>query len=90
MACRNQKKANNARNDILQEIGDYNDEENLIFIRLDLGDLKTIDEFVMNYKQNKIINQRLDILINNAGVMVCNVQTNSRNILKLYTYLYIK
>ena len=70
MACRNPEKANIARNDILKEIG-IDNEQNLIFMRLDLGDLKTIDEFVMNYQHNKIVNGKLDFLINNAGVMVC-------------------
>jgi len=68
MACRNPEKANNARKDILEEIKDQN-EANLIFIRLDLGDLKTIDEFVASYQENEIVNGKLAFLINNAGVM---------------------
>ena len=42
---------------------------NLIFIRLDLADLQSIDEFVGNYNENKFVNGKLDFLINNAGVM---------------------
>eukprot|EP00486_Rosalina_sp_Unknown_P007366 CAMPEP_0201572012 /NCGR_PEP_ID=MMETSP0190_2-20130828/15056_1 /ASSEMBLY_ACC=CAM_ASM_000263 /TAXON_ID=37353 /ORGANISM="Rosalina sp." /LENGTH=253 /DNA_ID=CAMNT_0047997281 /DNA_START=207 /DNA_END=965 /DNA_ORIENTATION=+ len=68
MACRNPEKANNARNDIIREVPNRNP-ENLIFIRLDLGDLATINDFVEEYEQNELINGRLDILIENAGVM---------------------
>ena len=72
MACRNLKKANIARDDILSENTDKNNKpDNLIIIRLDLGDLKTIDEFVKEFNENKIINGKLDYLVNNAGVMVC-------------------
>eukprot|EP01084_Bolivina_argentea_P280305 479345_1 len=70
MACRNLEKANRARNDIIQEINNNNcNEQNLIIIRLDLGDLKTIDEFVDKFNQNQIVNGKLNYLINNAGIM---------------------
>ena len=70
MACRNLTKANKARQDILKEMGSTN-ENNLIVIRLDLADLKTIDEFVAEFKADKIANGKIDFLVNNAGVMVC-------------------
>ena len=70
MACRNLIKANEARQEILSEMQSEN-EQNLIIIRLDLADLKTIDQFVNDFKTNKIINGKLNFLINNAGVMVC-------------------
>ena len=37
-----------------------------------LSDLKSVDEFVGEYQQNEAVNGKLDILICNAGVMVCS------------------
>merc|ERR1712228_208585 len=41
----------------------------LIALQLDLGNLKTVDKFVEQFKKNGIVNKKLDFLINNAGVM---------------------
>lgn len=62
MACRSIKRANDARDLILRE---YEDAK-LIPMDLDLGDLKSIQTFVKNFKKNY---KKLDILLNNAGVM---------------------
>jgi len=59
MACRDDGKARKAMNDI---------KGSLEFIKLDLADKKSIKEFVDTFKQN---HNKLDILINNAGIMQC-------------------
>ena len=46
--------------------------DNLIIIRVDLGDLKTIDEFVAAFNGNEKVGGRLDVLVCNAGV-VCKL-----------------
>uniref|UniRef100_A0A7S3GFH5 Uncharacterized protein n=1 Tax=Palpitomonas bilix TaxID=652834 RepID=A0A7S3GFH5_9EUKA len=64
MGCRNEERAEGAIKDITAEIPSAK----VTNIRLDLGDLKSVkafaDEFLSKY-------ERLDILINNAGVMSC-------------------
>jgi NAD(P)-dependent dehydrogenase (short-subunit alcohol dehydrogenase family) len=62
MACRSIERANEARDLILKEIKNAN----LVAMDLDLGSLKSIKAFVLDFK--KKYNQ-LDILLNNAGVM---------------------
>jgi len=67
MACRNLEKAEAAKKDIIEQMGDTN-AANLIIIRLDLGNLKTIDEFVTAFNAVESID-RIDYLVCNAGVM---------------------
>ncbi len=63
MACRNITKANDAKNRILQQVPDAD----LEVMEIDLSSLKSVRNFAETYtsKYNK-----LDVLINNAGVMM--------------------
>lgn len=63
MACRNMDKANAARDKILASVPNAD----LVAMKLDLGDLASVRKFSENFltKYNK-----LDILINNAGIMI--------------------
>ena len=63
MACRNLEKASDSRNKILKDFP----KANIKLYQLDLADLDNI-----RYFANKFINEndKLDILINNAGVMI--------------------
>ena len=67
MACRNQKKANIAREGILHEITDQGlKPQNLQVMELDLASLESVSKFV---KEFTATHDTLNILINNAGVM---------------------
>ena len=63
MACRNLEKAEKAKNQILFEYP----EVYLEIIQLDLSDLSSIRKFAEEFKSK---HERLDILCNNAGVMM--------------------
>ena len=63
MACRNLEKANMAAGKIRQDVNNAN----LEIIQLDLADLASVREFASNFKARY---STLDLLINNAGVMV--------------------
>lgn len=63
MACRNAQKGEEAINAIKKETPNAD----LDLMLLDLGDLKSVRAFADNYKQNY---KRLDLLINNAGIMI--------------------
>jgi len=62
LACRSEEKAIDAMNKIKIE----NSKADLHFIRLDLGDLESIESFVKTYKSKF---KKIDILLNNAGIM---------------------
>lgn len=62
MACRNMGKSKKAAGKIQHKLH----EEELKLMHLDLSSLKSVEEFAENFKKNF---DRLDILINNAGVM---------------------
>lgn len=64
LACRNIKLGEEA----VLKIKDTLPNANVSFIRLDLGSLKSIKEFSVQF-QSKF--KRLDVLINNAGIMAC-------------------
>jgi len=67
MACRNRKKANMARESILQEITEQSlSPSNLQVMELDLGSLESVAKFVKEFTASY---DALNILINNAGVM---------------------
>ncbi len=63
MACRDIEKAETAKNEIANTIPDTT----LEIIRLDLADLKSVHRFADEFKAKY---QKLDILINNAGIMM--------------------
>ena len=63
MACRSNEKAQKAKNDILTKLPNAD----LEIILLDLNSLSSIREFVKSYKKKY---SHLDILINNAGIMM--------------------
>ena len=63
MACRNLDKAHNAARDIRDEVLDAR----LDVLELDLADLNSVHDFADAFKDKY---DRLDLLINNAGVMV--------------------
>ena len=64
MGCRDMEKAMSA----IKEIKEQNPEAVLSLFKLDLSSLKSVRQFAQ-----KVIEQenRIDILINNAGVMFC-------------------
>lgn len=64
LACRNQSKGNDAVIDIIQASGS----SNVVLRLLDLGSFKSIRDFAAEVNKNE---DRVDILINNAGVMFC-------------------
>uniref|UniRef100_A0A3B3XJN9 Retinol dehydrogenase 12, like n=1 Tax=Poecilia mexicana TaxID=48701 RepID=A0A3B3XJN9_9TELE len=59
LACRDMEKAQTALTDVIKSSGN----DNVVCMKLDLSDSKSIREFATN--------QKLNLLINNAGVMVC-------------------
>ncbi len=63
MACRNLKKASDSRNKILKDFP----KANIKIYQLDLADLDNIKYFAKKFINE---NDRLDVLINNAGVMI--------------------
>lgn len=64
LACRDIKKAERATNEIIQISGNNKIECE----KLDLADLESVREFAK--KMNSTLN-RLDLLVNNAGIMMC-------------------
>ncbi|XP_029935168.1 retinol dehydrogenase 12-like isoform X2 [Myripristis murdjan] len=64
MACRDMEKAQVAMKEIIKGSGN----ENVICMELDLSDSKSIREFAEAVNRDEA---KLNILINNAGVMVC-------------------
>lgn len=61
MACRNMSKAEKARADILEEC------PNLTILHLDTSSLVSVKRFAQDFRE---AHERLDILINNAGIMM--------------------
>ncbi|XP_026219677.1 retinol dehydrogenase 12, like [Anabas testudineus] len=64
MACRDMEKAQAAVKEVIESSGN----ENVLCMKLDLADGKSIREFAEAINKGE---PKLDILINNAGVMVC-------------------
>lgn len=62
MACRDSKKTL----PVLEKLKSSTHNSNIVFIRLDLAELKSIQEFAEEFKSKY---NRLDVLINNAGIM---------------------
>ncbi|XP_061877009.1 retinol dehydrogenase 12, like isoform X1 [Entelurus aequoreus] len=64
MACRDMAKAQAATKEVIERSGN----DNVVCMKLDLADRKSITEFAQTINQGE---SKLNILINNAGVMVC-------------------
>ncbi|XP_036411295.1 retinol-DH_like_SDR_c domain-containing protein [Megalops cyprinoides] len=64
MACRDMKRAEKAAMEIRHSTGN----ENVVVQELDLASLQSVRQFVQDFAASE---DRLDILINNAGVMMC-------------------
>ncbi|XP_065114630.1 retinol dehydrogenase 12, like [Paramisgurnus dabryanus] len=64
MACRDMEKANAALKEVIEASGN----QNVVTCRLDLADTKSIREFAEKINTEE---KQVNILINNAGVMVC-------------------
>jgi NAD(P)-dependent dehydrogenase (short-subunit alcohol dehydrogenase family) len=67
MACRNPAKAGDAKKKIMEAVPDAE----LDFIKLDLNSLDSVREFAAGFTSN---HDRLDLLINNAGIMMPPLQ----------------
>ncbi len=63
MACRNMDKAEKAKTDILEKLPNVD----LDILQLDLSDLESVRTFAKNFKEKY---EKLDVLINNAGVLI--------------------
>lgn len=68
MACRNLEKAEEAAEDIKKECEGVPNLGTIVIVNLDLASLKSIRHCVKYLIETE---QRIDILINNAGVMFC-------------------
>jgi len=64
LACRNIKSAQEAKEKVLE----YSKNDQLTVVQLDLSSLKSIKECVQQLKELNVV---IDVLINNAGVMMC-------------------
>ncbi|XP_078594313.1 uncharacterized protein LOC144872078 [Branchiostoma floridae x Branchiostoma japonicum] len=64
LACRNVTKAEEAAEDIRKTTGNGN----VVVLKLDLSSLASVREFAAGINEKE---DRLDILINNAGIMMC-------------------
>lgn len=73
MACRNMTKAEKAKTEILNSVPTAD----LDILQLDLSDLDNVRTFAKNFK-NKYL--KLDVLINNAGVLIYSGKTNGAGI----------
>ncbi|XP_062133076.1 retinol dehydrogenase 14-like isoform X2 [Drosophila sulfurigaster albostrigata] len=64
MACRDKSRAEQARLEVIRETKN----QNIFFRELDLASLDSVRKFVDEFKKEQ---SKLDILINNAGIMLC-------------------
>ncbi|EDV29195.1 Retinol dehydrogenase 13 [Trichoplax sp. H2] len=64
LACRSESKGTTAVKEIIESSGS----SNIVFRKLDLASLQSVRDFANQFNKNE---DRLDILINNAGVMWC-------------------
>lgn len=73
MACRSLAKAEKAKSDILEKLPNAD----LDILELDLSDLESVKTFAKNFKNNY---SKLDVLINNAGILVYSGKKNKEGI----------
>ncbi|XP_034107861.2 retinol dehydrogenase 14-like isoform X2 [Drosophila albomicans] len=64
MACRDKSRAEQARLEVIRETKN----QNIFFRELDLASLDSVRKFIDGFKKEQ---SKLDILINNAGIMLC-------------------
>ncbi|XP_059049196.1 retinol dehydrogenase 13-like [Achroia grisella] len=68
MACRNLEKAEEAKNDIEIKCKNISDTGKLVVVKCDLTSLKSVRECAQTILDSE---QQINILVNNAGVMMC-------------------
>ncbi|CAH0562520.1 unnamed protein product [Brassicogethes aeneus] len=68
MACRNLEKAQKAATDIKTNCGESENFGEILVTELDLGSLKSVRKCAKHILETE---QRIDLLVNNAGVMMC-------------------
>lgn len=73
MLCRNEEKANKARDEIIEVSGNQNLHVHIV----DLSEPKQIHQFAQSFINS---NENLNVLINNAGTMVNNRSINSEGL----------
>lgn len=73
MACRNQEKAEAAKAEVMQRVPSAS----LDVILLDLSDLASVRSFAKVFRARY---SKLDVLINNAGILLYSVQTNGDDV----------
>lgn len=73
MACRSIEKAEGAKADILKKVPNAD----LDILQLDLSDLESVRSFAKNFRQQY---DRLDVLINNAGVLIYSGKKNKEGV----------
>ena len=73
MACRSLAKAEKAKSDILEKLPNAD----LDILELDLSDLESVKAFAKNFKNNY---SKLDVLINNAGILVYSGKKNKEGV----------
>ncbi|XP_017769776.1 PREDICTED: retinol dehydrogenase 13-like [Nicrophorus vespilloides] len=71
MACRNLEKAKEAMEEIKQECKGQENLGNLSVIPLDLSSLKSVRDIALQLNEEE---KKIDLLINNAGVMMCPLE----------------
>ena len=83
LACRDQNKANKVINELSNDNSKYN-QSNIQFIELNLSDLSSVIHFVKQFKRQY---NRIDILINNAGLNEPGLLSNGYQQLFYVNYL---
>lgn len=68
MACRNEQKAQEAAEDIKKQCGAKENVGELVFVPLDLSSLNSVRSCAKQLLERE---KRIDLLINNAGIMMC-------------------
>ncbi|KAG6622060.1 WW domain-containing oxidoreductase [Phytophthora cinnamomi] len=66
LACRNEQRGREAETKLRETLAATPEAGKVTFVKLDLGDLASVKKFAADFKQN---HDRLDLLINNAGIM---------------------